>query len=332
MLPRTILAGMGCLLVLVGAGCADRGQPSGPATLRPSASVTFHCPVTIPNGQAPPGETESPSDFGNGQLWTLLPVDGKLVVTTTRPPPPGTTFGDLNPDGFIATKFPWWGGQSAGQRLRITGNRLDREAKPLQATIAPGFTHAPHFWATTIALPGEGCWKVTGTAGTERLRFIVQVKADRGGNRSSPPALRPPAPHVITLGATRIATLVSYCWNESRRGVCADGAPGHAGQTLRWTVDASVRVDLRLAAHDVHFETARIVRSGAERDVVHLRARPLDRAGRGWILCLPHNAQRANDLLIFARFAQGDMLADLRLRPAQASGTHTHRPGGHSCP
>ena len=139
------------------------------------ASAGFHCPLTIPNGQAPPGERQSPSDIGNGRLWTLLPTDGKLAITTKVPSPPGTTFGELHHDGSLATRFPWWGGPSAGRRLRISGRRLDQHARPLRARIAAGFTAAPHFWATSITFASEGCWQVTGTAGTAKLAFVLEV-------------------------------------------------------------------------------------------------------------------------------------------------------------
>ena len=157
------------------AGCADRGRASNRAGVVPRAPATLHCAVTIANGQAPPGESKSPSDFGNDGLWTLLPVDGKLVVSMTRPLPPGTVFGEFGRDGSISTKFPWWGAKSAGRHLRITGRRLDRNARPLRATIAPAVTRAPHFWATRIKFATQGCWRVTGTTGAQTLTFVVQV-------------------------------------------------------------------------------------------------------------------------------------------------------------
>jgi len=174
-LPRIALAAVGLVPILAVASCADGGRPTSRTSVAPRASATSHCAVTIANGQTPPGESRSPSDFGDGGLWTLLPVDGKLVVSMTRPLPPGTVFGELRSDGSIATKFPWWGAQSAGRHLRITGTRLDRYAKPLRASIAPAVTRAPHFWATRITFATQGCWQVTGTAGAQTLTFVVHV-------------------------------------------------------------------------------------------------------------------------------------------------------------
>jgi hypothetical protein len=97
------------------------------------------------------------------------------VITTTRPPPPGTVIGELSRDGSLATKFPWWGARAVGGHLRISGRRIDSHARPLRASVAPGLTRAPHFWASTITFATQGCWKVTGTVGTNKLTFVVQV-------------------------------------------------------------------------------------------------------------------------------------------------------------
>lgn len=175
MLQRIALGTLGLVLGLALASCADRGQATNRTSVGPHGYATFHCPVTLPNGQAPPGESRNPSDFGDGRLWTLISADGNLVVSMARPLPPGTVFGELHRDGSIATKFPWWGARSAGRDLRITGRRLDGRAKPLRASVARGFTRSPRFWATTITFTTQGCWQVTGSDGTEQLTFVVQV-------------------------------------------------------------------------------------------------------------------------------------------------------------
>jgi hypothetical protein len=174
MLQRIACGTVGLVLGLAVASCTDKGQATNPTSVARS-HATFHCPATIPNGRAPPGESRNPSDFGNGRLWTLVPIDGTLVVTMSRPPPPGTVLGELHRDGSLATKFPWWGASRARRDLRITGRRLDGHAKPLHASVARGFTPAPQFWATTITFTSQGCWQVTASDGTERLTFVTRV-------------------------------------------------------------------------------------------------------------------------------------------------------------
>ena len=134
---------------------------------------------------------------------------------------------------------------------------------------------------------------------------------------------RPPTPFVSTLGVSRTATIVSYCWTQTRPGggvvgECADGVAGHPDRTLRWRPDAAIAIDLRLPAHGVTFQTERFSSPGRPPDhPLVVRARRVDRAGRHWIIRLPARAERDTDLLIFATFANGDVFADLGLRPAQ---------------
>ena len=47
----------------------------------PAAGDGFVCPVTEPNGSLPPGETvAAPEYLGNGELWTVLWPDGKVMM------------------------------------------------------------------------------------------------------------------------------------------------------------------------------------------------------------------------------------------------------------
>ena len=137
---------------------------------------------------------------------------------------------------------------------------------------------------------------------------------------TSPQTVHPPTPQVSTLGVTRSATLVGYCWSQTLpggggRGVCADGAPGDPAHTLRWRPGATIRIDLRLPAHDVHIQAVRITGGfgGRPSIIVTLSVERVDRAGHIWSIRLPPRSAGDNDLLIFARFTNGDLLADLGL-------------------
>ena len=132
----------------------------------------------------------------------------------------------------------------------------------------------------------------------------------------------PPTPRVSTLGVTRSATLVSYCWTHKlpaggSQGVCADGTLVHPAHTLRWEPGARVRVDLGLAAHDVEIQAVRLEAAGGRHSLSHiirLRIAGIDASGRRWKLRLPRRAKTDTELLISARFANGDVEADLGLR------------------
>jgi hypothetical protein len=75
-------------------------------------------------------------------------------------------------DGSIAEKFGWWRGVRG--RLRITGRRLDGLSRPLRALIPSGYGPTG-FQSTAIIFPTDGCWSVTGAAGSARLSFVTLV-------------------------------------------------------------------------------------------------------------------------------------------------------------
>jgi hypothetical protein len=119
---------------------------------------------------------------------------------------------------------------------------------------------------------------------------------------------------VSTLGVTRSASLVSYCWTDQLRGqgTCADGTPGHPAHTLRWQPGAKVRVDLRLPAHHVQIQAARFASVGSRPDhIIQLKITRINTSRRWWMLRLPRRATRDTELLIFAFFANGDVEAEL---------------------
>ncbi len=116
----------------------------------------------------------------------------------------------------------------------------------------------------------------------------------------------PPTPRLSTLGVTRSASLVSYCWTRH--------LPGGTAHTLRWRPGVKVRLDLRLPAHGVQIQAARFTSAGSRPShLVQLKITRIDARGRRWMFRLPRRAKHATDLLISARFANGDIEADLGL-------------------
>jgi hypothetical protein len=147
------------------AACGS-GERAGNAAVSASpASVRTPCPVTHPNGRTPPGEQPSREHHGNGELWTAIPPDGRILATRDF----------VRPDGAIEIKFPWWGGRHAGSKLRIAGSSIDPPGRPLGAQISHGYTGAPHFWASGVIFSTEGCWRVKASAGHARLTVVVSV-------------------------------------------------------------------------------------------------------------------------------------------------------------
>lgn len=138
-----------------------------PAPTATPYPIPASCPVTLPNGNPPPGQPSSPTYHGNGQLWTNLLPNGVLV-------PPE----NVRPDGKLTYNWWWWRGQSGP--LSIEGRRLDDlNAPPLEAEITPGFGDSG-YQDSWLIFPSEGCWEVTGQVGPAELTFVVYVvKVDR---------------------------------------------------------------------------------------------------------------------------------------------------------
>lgn len=158
---------------------ADRDDaPSARARVDPSVERALRdpgvrrrlerCPVTAPNFSIPPGERPRPgypvaAYHGRGGLWTVLQPRGVLV-------------GEKESDGSIAMKVPWWRGVRGA--LKITGRKLARPAGGLRAQIPSGYG-STGFQSTALIFPTEGCWKVTGRAGTAEMTFVTLVVAAR---------------------------------------------------------------------------------------------------------------------------------------------------------
>jgi hypothetical protein len=121
---------------------------------------TARCPVTRPNDRPRPGL------FGNGKL--AAPTYFPAITVAPR---------NIQPDGWIGEKFPWRAYGVSGD-LKITGRRLDGNARPLRARINPGFPIGEKldaFWAVGMLFPRPGCWRITGRVGPARLTFVTRV-------------------------------------------------------------------------------------------------------------------------------------------------------------
>jgi hypothetical protein len=126
------------------AACSGNANES-PTAEGAGAKADGPCPATRPNGNTPPGEQASPDFFGNGKLWTVTYYP-RLVATARN----------LEPDGSIAEKFPWWADGVQGE-LKILGRRLYGAAPRLRARINSGVPQTGFsgdaFWASAIIFP-----------------------------------------------------------------------------------------------------------------------------------------------------------------------------------
>ena len=166
------------VLAVLAAGCSADGRAperllasSSPAAPEPSESgesTAADCPVTLGSPFRPPDGVRrdalfgAASSHGNGRLWV-----GGLF-------PRGVIVADFaEPDGSAHMKFGWW--RQVRDRLTITGRRLDAPAPPLRAEVPPGYGMAG-FQASGVFFPTEGCWEITGSAGSTTLTFVTVVR------------------------------------------------------------------------------------------------------------------------------------------------------------
>jgi hypothetical protein len=133
----------------------QNGVGSGPS---------FACPVTLPNGSLPPNTTlaEDPYSYGNGELWTSLWPQGKIVMEEQN----------LEADGSYSMKWGYVRGVEGA--LTIEGRRLDAEAEPLRAFINDGYGESG-LQILALIFPTTGCWEVTAHVGNSSLTFVTEV-------------------------------------------------------------------------------------------------------------------------------------------------------------
>jgi hypothetical protein len=131
--------------------------------IRPSPS----CPVTRPNGRRPAGEPASPHWHGNGLLWASLETDGVYEVAR----------GDVGADGSIGNKLGW-ATTPATAYPRISGQRIDGTAPPLRVksvNLGQSSNSTRPSFASAVAFPSAGCWRLTARVGDVSLVYVVRV-------------------------------------------------------------------------------------------------------------------------------------------------------------
>jgi hypothetical protein len=154
------------------------------------------CPVTVPNGSAPPGESGSPDRHGNGRLWASVYRTGVFRVAPRSAPEYLGRGGEiavdgvLGPDGSVGIKAPWWRGPGVRGPVRLRARRLDAPAPRVDRTVPPSGYGMTGFQAMGLSLPSTGCWKVTGSVGDAKLTFVTLVRRARSDGRRGGAAQR----------------------------------------------------------------------------------------------------------------------------------------------
>ena len=101
-------------------------------------------------------------NHGNGAIWTAMWPHNVVIADPSY----------VAADGSVGMKWPWYRGVRG--KLAITGHRLDASAPPLTASIPSGYGMRG-FQPSGISFPTEGCWRVTGMVGGEKLTFVTLI-------------------------------------------------------------------------------------------------------------------------------------------------------------
>lgn len=129
--------------------------PAGAARIE--LPVHDACPVTRPS---------LPSRrYGSSRLQVTLPLQGILYVTRNQPD-----------DGLYGTKLWWVPDRDRNGELTVSGRRLDAPGRMIVRAVRWGYSSdGTGSWASAVAFPSGGCWRITGRAGDTTLSYVVRV-------------------------------------------------------------------------------------------------------------------------------------------------------------
>lgn len=129
--------------------------PAGVARLE--LAVRDTCPVTRPSLPT--------RRYGSGRLWATLPPAGILHVRRNEPD-----------DGLYGTKLGWVPDRDRNLVLTVSGRRLDAPGRMIVRSVNWGYSsNGRGSWASAVAFPDGGCWRITGRAGDTTLSYVVRV-------------------------------------------------------------------------------------------------------------------------------------------------------------
>jgi hypothetical protein len=84
------------------------------------------------------------------------------------------TLDDVQPDGSIYVKIPWWRGVTGS--LELSARRLDGPTGQVRVSVPTGYGQTS-FQASSIYFSAPGCWEVTGRVGSVSLTFVTLLRA-----------------------------------------------------------------------------------------------------------------------------------------------------------
>lgn len=103
--------------------------------------------------------------YGTSRLWVTLPAGGILRAQRNQPD-----------DGMFGTKLGWIPDRDRGLTLTVSGRRLDAPGRMVVKGVFWGHSSTGRgSWASAVAFPSAGCWRITGRAGPTTVSYVVRV-------------------------------------------------------------------------------------------------------------------------------------------------------------
>src|SRR2546425_11909805 len=110
----------------IGLLIAAGAMGGGGSPVRVRAGAAFSCHPTAPNAYPPPADVNFTPNYGNGDLWTVLPDAGTIDDARF-----------VRDNGVVGWKFLWW--RAVNGALRLHGRRLDATAPHARGVVPFGY-------------------------------------------------------------------------------------------------------------------------------------------------------------------------------------------------
>jgi hypothetical protein len=143
------------------------GQASGAAARNDYGAAAADCDVTKPTTAGMIEQEGLRVSFG--RKTTIA------VIAPEETAPPGTIFANVRPNGSIGAKVLWRRDRRAFGRLRVTAIRRPGGDRLVRARYDNHLGPESRFIPGAMIFPRTGCWHVTGTSGSAKLRAVVWV-------------------------------------------------------------------------------------------------------------------------------------------------------------
>jgi hypothetical protein len=131
---------------------------AGLPAMRPRGDGRTACPVTRASSRL----------YGSRRLSVTLPPGGILRVQRNRPD-----------DGLYGTKIGWIPDRDRHLTLAVSGERLDAPGRMRVLGVFWGYSsNGKGSWASPVAFPAGGCWRITGRAGPTTVSYVVWVATE----------------------------------------------------------------------------------------------------------------------------------------------------------